>query len=132
MTDSELLNLAKSAAENAYSPYSGYRVGAVLVCKNGEVYCGCNVENSSYSATVCAERTAVLKAVSDGITDFSSIALIGLKDGIVQNNFTPCGVCLQVLSEFCGRDFKIIIGKNINEYETKTLGELMPYGFSIR
>lgn len=130
MTDKELVALAKKAAENAYVPYSGYTVGAALLCKSGKVYLGCNVENASYTPTNCAERTAFFKAVSEGEREFEAIAVVGGKELNFKEYFTPCGVCRQVMKEFCDEDFKVLIGKNGEEYLSLNLGELLPYGFS--
>ena len=101
MTKEQLASLAKDAMERAYSPYSNYKVGAALLCKDGSVYTGCNVENASFSATNCAERTAFFKAVSEGERDFSKIAVVGGKDLHFKDYFAPCGVCRQVMKEFC-------------------------------
>ena len=132
MTKEQLASLAKDVMEKAYSPYSGYKVGAALLCKDGSVYTGCNVENASFSATNCAERTAFFKAVSEGERDFTAIAIVGGKDKSFTDYCPPCGVCRQVMSEFCSKDFKIILGKNDNEYNTFTLGELLPESFSLK
>lgn len=130
MTDKELIEKAKEAAKKAYVPYSGYTVGAALLCKNGRVYLGCNIENASYSPTNCAERTAFFKAVSEGERDFEKIAVVGGKGLDFKDYFTPCGVCRQVMKEFCNEDFKILVGKNTDEYLNVTLCELLPFGFS--
>ncbi len=130
MTDKELVALAKKAAENAYVPYSGYTVGAALLCKNGKVYLGCNVENASFTPTNCAERTAFFKAVSEGEREFEAIAVVGGKELNFKEYFTPCGVCRQVMKEFCDEDFKVIVGKKGEDYMSLTLGELLPFGFS--
>lgn len=132
MNEKELVKLAKKAAKGAYVPYSGYTVGAALLCKNGKVYLGCNIENAAYSPTVCAERTAFFKAVSEGERDFEMIAVVGGKDLDFKDYFTPCGVCRQVMAEFCGGDFKIIFGKNSDEIEVVTLCDLLPYSFSAK
>ena len=123
----ELIELATQAMKNSYSPYSNFRVGAALVGKSGKIYTGCNIENSSYSATVCAERTAFFKAISEGQKDFTAIAVIGSDDKICM----PCGVCGQVISEFCGADFKIICANKTGEYKEYTLGELLPFSFTL-
>ena len=103
---------------NAYSPYSGFKVGAALLTQKGEVFTGCNIENSSFTPTVCGERTAFFKAISEGEKDFSMIAVVGIKDGIINPNFLPCGVCRQVMTEFCESDFIILfIGYTIQQYE---------------
>ena len=130
MNEKELISLAKKAAENAYVPYSGYTVGAALLCENGKVYLGCNIENAAYSPTVCAERTAFFKAVSEGEREFRAIAVVGGKNLDFKDYFTPCGVCRQVMAEFCTSDFKVLFGKNGEEYISTTLGEILPYSFS--
>ena len=131
MTPIELVNLAKEARAHAYVPYSGYAVGAALLCADGTVYQGCNIENASYSPTVCAERGAVFKAVYDGHRDFAAIAVVGGKAGEeITGLFPPCGVCRQVLREFCGLDFKLYLGKENNEFVETTLGDLLPMSFS--
>ena len=130
MTKEQLATMAKGAMEQAYSPYSGYKVGAALLCKDGTVYTGCNVENASFSATNCAERTAFFKAVSEGKKEFAAIAVCGGKDGVIEGLFPPCGVCRQVLREFCNPDeFKVYLIEKGGAYKTVTLAELLPYGF---
>ena len=129
MNKNELVSLALEAREKSYSPYSGFKVGAALLTKSGKVYKGCNIENGAFSPTNCAERTAVFTAVSDGEKDFSAIAVVGGADEI--NAFCPpCGVCRQVLSEFCGKDFEIHLF-NGEEIKTFTLGELLPESFNL-
>lgn len=130
MTDKELLSLAVNAMKKSYSPYSNCKVGAALLCKNGKVFTGTNIENASFSPTVCAERVAVFKAVSEGETEFSGIAVVGGKDGKINGIFAPCGVCRQVLREFCDDDFSIILGESENEFKKVTLKELLPLSFS--
>ena len=130
LTEKELLELAIKAADFAYVPYSKFRVGAALECSDGTVFTGCNVENSSYGATNCAERTAIFKAVYDGRRDFVAIAVCGGKDGVITGQFPPCGVCRQVMREFCGDDFKILM-VNPEGYEEVTLAQLLPYSFSV-
>lgn len=130
MTDKDLIALAKEAARNAYVPYSHYTVGAALLAKDGKVYTGCNIENAAYGPTNCAERTAFFKAVSEGERDFEAIAVVGGKELDFKDYFTPCGVCRQVMMEFCEKDFRVLIGKNGEEYLDLTLGEILPYGFS--
>ncbi len=130
MTDKELLSLAVNAMKKSYSPYSNCKVGAALLCKNGKVFTGTNIENASFSPTVCAERVAVFKAVSEGETEFSGIAVVGGKDGKINGIFAPCGVCRQVLREFCDDDFSIILGESENEFKEVTLKELLPLSFS--
>ena len=131
MTDLELIEKAKQAAEKAYVPYSGFTVGAALLTKNGRLYLGCNIENASYSPTNCAERTAFFKAVSEGEREFVKIAIVGGSKLDFADYCTPCGVCRQVMSEFCSEDFKVILGKNGSDYKVMTLGELLPSGFSL-
>lgn len=125
MQNIELLQQAAVAREAAYSPYSGYNVGAALLCEDGTVYTGCNVENISYGGTICAERTAVVKAVSEGRKQFSKIAISvsGDEPGI------PCGICLQFLSEFVGPDFMIICGNRHNEFKVYSFTQIMPAVF---
>ena len=129
MTPENLILQAKAAMDRAYAPYSGYRVGAALLCADGTVYSGCNVENASYGATNCAERTAFFKAISEGKRDFSAIAVCGGKDGEVTDAFPPCGICRQVMREFCGEDFTVYLG-TADGYKTVTLAQLLPCSFS--
>ena len=129
MTPEKLCELAKEAMLHSYSPYSGYKVGAALLCKDGTIYQGCNIENASFTPTICAERTAIFKAVYDGHRDFEAIAVCGGKDGIITGAFPPCGVCRQVMREFCGDDFRILM-VNENGFEEVTLAQLLPYSFS--
>lgn len=131
MTEKELVSLAKKAAEKAYAPYSHFTVGAALLASSGKVYLGCNVENSSYGVTNCAERTAFFKAVSEGERYFEMIALVGGKEGNFDSFCTPCGTCRQVMAEFCGEDFKIILGRNDGEVKVYTLKEILPLAFSL-
>lgn len=131
MNNKELIEAALEAREFSYSPYSGYSVGAALLCADGTVYTGCNIENAAFTPTNCAERTAIFKAVSDGKRDFLKIAVVGGKTGQpVSGACTPCGVCRQVLGEFCTPDFEIITVSNENEYEVTTLRRLLPNGFN--
>jgi cytidine deaminase len=134
MKNEELIKLALEAREKSYSPYSGFSVGAALLCKNGKVFSGCNIENSGYSATNCAERTAIFKAVSEGETEFERIAVVGGNSGekAPSDYCPPCGICRQVMREFCGADFEIIIAKNESEYKVMTLSELLPMSFDKR
>lgn len=130
MDNTILIELAKEAMEKAYVPYSGYKVGAALLTKEGKVYQGCNIENAAYSPSNCAERTAIFKAVSEGVYDFEAIAVVGGKDGIIKDVFPPCGVCRQVLREFCDPEsFRILLGKKDNQYEEYTLSQLLPMSF---
>lgn len=129
MTPEQLVKLALEAMEHAYAPYSGFKVGAALLCADGTVYCGCNIENAAYTPSNCAERTAFFKAVYDGHRDFTDIAVCGGKDGVITKGAPPCGVCRQIMREFCKDDFRIhIIGPN-HTYETLTLAQLLPYSF---
>ncbi len=130
MRREELIGNAMAAMKNAYAPYSHFLVGAALLCKNGKVYTGCNVENSSYSVTSCAERTALYAAVSKGEREFKAIAIVGGKNGRVEKYCPPCGVCRQALGEFCGKDFKIYLYNGV-EIQTYTLDELLPDAFSL-
>ncbi len=128
----ELALTAIKAMNAAYAPYSGYRVGAALLTASGHVYTGCNIENASYTPTVCAERTAVFKAVSEGEREFVMLAVAGGKDGEIGGVFPPCGVCRQVLAEFCAPDMPIILVKDADgNGETHTLGELLPMAFQL-
>ena len=129
MNKEQLASLAQDAMEKAYSPYSNYKVGAALLCKDGSVYTGCNVENASFSATNCAERTAFFKAVSEGKREFSAIAICGGKEGVIEGLFPPCGVCRQVMREFCEDDFEIYLVMK-DGIETYTLEELLPLSFA--
>lgn len=131
MTPEKLIEQAKQAMERAYAPYSGYKVGAALLCADGTVYGGCNIENAAYSPTNCAERTALFKALYDGHRDFTAMAVCGGKDGVITGAFPPCGVCRQVLGEFCGDDFTVYIAGAEGSYETFTLGQLLPHRFSL-
>ena len=132
MTADMLVQQAISAMGKAYAPYSGYKVGAALLCKDGTVYQGCNIENASYSPTICAERTAFAKAVSEGQRKFAAIAICGGKDGRIEGLFPPCGVCRQVMREFCEQDFQIyMISSQAGDYETRTLSQLLPDSFSL-
>lgn len=131
MTESELIELAKRAAKSAYVPYSHYTVGAALLSKSGKVFLGCNIENAAYSPTNCAERTAFFKAVSEGEREFSAIAVVGGYELDFKDYFAPCGVCRQVMAEFCDMNtFKVILGKNGGELRVFTLREILPFGFS--
>lgn len=128
MTDKQLLELAAKAREKAYAPYSGFRVGAALLGKSGKIYTGCNVENAAYTPTNCAERTAVFKAVSEGEKEFAAIAIVGGKGEEIADFCAPCGICRQVLAEFCDGDFRILLG-TLDNVSVHTLAELLPYSF---
>ena len=130
MTDYKSLILeALSAAEKAYAPYSGFFVGAALLTKGGKIYTGCNIENAAYSGTVCAERTAFFSAVKEGEREFSAIAIVGGKNGEIVDFCPPCGVCRQVISEFCDGNFKIVLW-NGKEHSIHTLNQLLPLAFT--
>ncbi|MBR5314970.1 MAG: cytidine deaminase [Clostridia bacterium] len=117
---------AFEAKENAYAPYSNFKVGAALLCEDGTVYKGCNIENSSYPVTICAERAALASAISDGKRDFAAIVITGGDDYCF-----PCGMCRQALAEFCDKDFKIVVVKNENETKVYKLYELLPEAFAL-
>ena len=129
MTNAELISKAKLAAENAYAPYSHFTVGAALLAKSGKVYLGCNIENVAFGPTNCAERTAFFKAISEGERNFEKIAIVGGKEHNFTDYCPPCGVCRQVMSEFCDDSFTIILGKNGDGYRELTLGEMLPCRF---
>ena len=129
MSAEKLCALALEAMQHAYAPYSGYKVGAALLCKDGSIYQGCNIENAAYGPTNCAERTAIFKAVYAGKREFAAIAVCGGKDGVVTGAFPPCGVCRQVMREFCDTDF-VIYMVGAEGYEAVTLEQLLPYSFS--
>ena len=128
MTDLELMQLAVEAREMAYAPYSGFRVGAALLGKSGKVYKGCNVENAAYTPTNCAERTALFKAVSEGEKEFTAIAIVGGRYESIADFCAPCGICRQVMAEFCDKDFRIVMG-NLENIQVRTLEELLPLSF---
>ncbi|MGB5823492.1 MAG: cytidine deaminase [Proteocatella sp.] len=132
MDYSGLVKEALEARKMAYVPYSKFAVGAALLCEDGEIIRGCNIENAAYSPTNCAERTAFFKAISEGKTDFVAIAVVGGPENEKPNDFiAPCGVCRQVMMEFCDPDeFEIIVGKNEEEYHLYKLDELLIAGFS--
>lgn len=129
MTDKVLMVAANEARKFAYTPYSHFKVGAALLTKSGKLYTGCNIENSSYTPTVCAERTAVFKAVSEGESDFAVIAVVGGKEENPLEFCSPCGVCRQVLAEFCGADFRILLG-NPEKFQSYTVDEILPFSFT--
>lgn len=129
MTKQELCKLAIEAKKRSYAPYSGFCVGAALLTASDKVYLGCNIENASYTPTVCAERTALFKAVSEGEREFTMLAIVGGKGAEIDAAVPPCGVCRQVLAEFCSQDFPILLVKSETEYEECTLGELLPRAF---
>ena len=131
MTDYEaLMNLAAKARENAYTPYSHFRVGAALLASSGKIYTGCNIENAAYTPSNCAERTAFFKAVSEGERKFSAICIVGGMNGIAVDYTAPCGVCRQVMMEFCQPEtFQIILAVDEENYKVCSLWELFPFGF---
>ena len=130
MDEKELVELAFSAREKAYAPYSGFCVGAALLTEGGKVYLGCNIENAAYTPSNCAERTAFFKAVSEGERAFRAIAIVGAAKGKPEYDFcAPCGVCRQVMMEFCRGDFGILLANSKKEIRRYTLQELMPMGF---
>ena len=130
MKDKDLCELAIKAMQNSYSPYSKFKVGAALLTRTGKVYTGCNIENAAFSPTVCAERTAFFKAISEGETSFKAIAIVGGNNGEIKNECTPCGVCRQVMQEFCDKDFAIITASD-NGYSRYTLEQLLPNSFNM-
>lgn len=130
----ELIEAALKASKAAYAPYSHYHVGAALLAANGQVFTGCNIENASFGATNCGERTAIFKAVSEGIKEFRAIAITGGMEGAdKEHTFSdyafPCGICRQVMSEFCDKDFIILVAKSVEDYQEFTLGDLLPHSF---
>ena len=129
MDEKSLMSLAVEARKKAYAPYSGFRVGAALLAASGKVYTGCNIENAAYTPTNCAERTAFFKAVSEGERAFQAIAIVGGKKGEKGGFCPPCGVCRQVMAEFCAEDFPIVLG-TADDYKIYTLSELLPQAFT--
>lgn len=125
-----LCQAAITATDKSYSPYSNCKVGAALLSADGQVFTGCNIENASFSPTICAERTAFAKAVSEGVTKFSAIAIAAKKDGKL-STFTPCGVCRQVMSEFCSDDFTVLVVTGEDKFQEYTLSELLPASFKL-
>lgn len=126
----KLIDTAIEQLKFSYTPYSIFKVGAALLTKSGKIYTGCNIENASYTPTNCAERTAFFKAVSEGVRDFQAICIVGGKNGKLTEYTAPCGVCRQVMMEFCNpKTFQIILAVDKERYEIYTLGELMPLGF---
>lgn len=126
----KLIDTAIEQLKFSYTPYSNFKVGAALLAKNGEIFTGCNIENASYTPANCAERTAFFKAVSEGVREFRAICIVGGKDGKLTEYTAPCGVCRQVMMEFCDpKTFQIILAVDKERYEIYTLEELMPLGF---
>ena len=130
MTDQELVELAFTMLERSYVPYSHFPVGAALECADGTVFTGCNIENAGYTPSNCAERTAFFKAVSEGVLEFDAICVVGGMNKVLKEYAAPCGVCRQVMMEFCDPDtFQIILATSKDQYEIFTLKELLPLGF---
>ncbi len=127
----KLIKKAVEMLNFSYAPYSNFHVGAALLTSEGEIFTGCNIENAAYGPTNCAERTAVFKAVSEGKKNFVAIAIAGGKNGKIEDFCPPCGVCRQVLAEFCKKDFEIILAKSTDEYKIMTLEQLLPESFSL-
>lgn len=127
----KLITAATKMLDFSYAPYSHFHVGAALLTNDGKIYTGCNIENAAYGPSNCAERTAVFKAVSEGERNFSAIAIVGGPDGKIKDFCPPCGVCRQVLSEFCKKDFKIILANDKSEVKEFTLAELLPESFRL-
>lgn len=126
----ELIETAINQLQFSYVPYSNFRVGAALLAKNGEIYTGCNIENAAYTPTNCAERTAFFKAVSEGVRTFEAICIVGGKNGELTEYTAPCGVCRQVMLEFCDpEEFEIILATGIDDYKVFRLKDLAPLGF---
>lgn len=129
----QLIQSAIDTLQYSYAPYSHFHVAAALQTKQGHVYCGCNIENVAFTPTNCAERTAFFKAISEGETEFSSIAIVGGKNGILEQYCMPCGVCRQVMLEFCDpKSFQVIVAKSPKDYQVYSLEMLLPNGFSSR
>ena len=127
---SKLIETAMEQLKFSYTPYSNFKVGASLLTKNGQIYTGCNIENAAYTPTNCAERTAIFKAVSEGVREFDTICIVGGKDGILTEYTAPCGVCRQVMMEFCDPEtFRIILAAADGKYKIYRLKELLPEGF---
>ncbi len=132
MDKQHLCKRAIDAMRNAYAPYSGCHVGAALLCEDGSIFTGCNIENASFSATICAERTALVKAVSEGRAEFAAIAIAGGRGIKPERGFPPCGICRQSLGEFCSPEMPVLLVMSETEYEEHTLGELLPFTFNMR
>lgn len=126
----EMIDLAIEQLQYSYVPYSHFHVGAALLAKKGLYYTGCNIENAAYTPTNCAERTAFFKAISEGVREFDAICIVGGKDGVLTEYAAPCGVCRQVMMEFCDpKTFKVILAVSKEQYDVYTLEELLPQGF---
>ena len=136
MNYDDLIKTAKEMTKMSYVPYSHFHVGAALLDKNGKIWTGCNIENAAYGPSNCAERTAVFKAVSEGVRDFEAIAVVGGPEDEagnpkIEDFCPPCGVCRQVLAEFCDRNFKVILANGKGEQKVFTLAQLLPESFSL-
>ena len=129
MTDKELVLKAIDAMKNSYSPYSDFKVGAALLTENGKIFNGCNIENVAFGPSICAERVAFFKAISEGEKNFSKIAVVGGKSGVISSPTPPCGVCRQVMREFCSDDFEILIVRENENYDKVLLKDLLPQSF---
>ena len=129
----QLIDTAIHQLKYSYTPYSNFKVGAALLAKNGQVYTGCNIENAGYTATNCAERTAFFKAVSEGVLEFDAICVVGGMNKELKEYAAPCGVCRQVMMEFCDPEtFRIILAIDKEHYDIYTLKDLLPLGFGLR
>ena len=129
MTPVKLIRRAKEAMQHAYTPYSNFKVGAALLTAEGKVYLGCNIENAAYSPSNCAERTAFFKAVYEGERNFTAIAVVGGKNGVIEDIFPPCGVCRQALFEFGGPELNVIMARSPEDFIERSMDELLPFGF---
>lgn len=129
----KMIEKANEVRRYSYAPYSGFAVGAALLCSDGTIYTGVNVENSSYPAGICAERTAFAKAISDNRMSFKAIAIVGERESVSapSSECFPCGICRQFMSEFCDKDFEIITARGFDKFSVHTLGELLPFSFSL-
>ncbi len=128
-----LIRCAMDMLEYSYAPYSRFKVGAALLAKNGKVYGGCNIENVAFSPSNCAERTAFFRALAEGVREFEAIAVVGGKEGVLNDYCPPCGVCRQVMLEFCDlSEFRIILAVSETDYKVYTLKELYPFGFNAK
>ncbi len=130
LTGEQLLEKAKEAMAGAYAPYSNFFVGAALLCEDGTIYTGCNIENAAFGVSNCAERTALFKAVSDGHRKFTAIAIVGGRNGVIDDYCYPCGVCRQALSEFVDKSFKFYFTNDKGDISSMTFSDLLPYAFN--
>ena len=127
MTPEQLIEAAIKAREHSYAPYSHFQVGAAIETSDGHIYTGCNIENMGFSPTICAERTAISKAVSEGFREFTQIAIVGGLPGPLTQRCAPCGMCREVMGEFCEPDFEVHMARSTSDYETVPLKTLLPY-----